>query len=279
MDCTVLNLGHARTIHRWGNEDISSPFMRVYYVRAGRALLHLPSGDQWATSGHMYLIPAYEPHAYECDPGFEFYYLFMIPNSREPHDIFNAYDFPYEVKTNTATQLLFENFCHLYPQLNLPTSTAVAFDHHQGYQEYAEAFNQMEDYERLQLQGMVDIIISYFLKHARPVGEMRDEKVALMIDFIHSNYQRQLTIEEVADHACVTSSYAIRRFRKLMGITPMQYVIRHKIRQAQNLLVGSRMSVSEVSQALGFQDASYFIRLFRKHIGYTPQEYREHLIG
>lgn len=278
-DFIVLNLGYAQTVHHWGNEDISSPFARIYFIKQGRAVLHLEKSDVEATPGHMYLIPTYMPHSYECDPGFGFYYLFVYQRLRESGNIFDLYEFPLEVNANEAARLLFENYCHLYPQLNLPTQDAVAFDRHPAYRDYAEAFGQMDFYKRLQLQGLVMILFSYFIKHARMREEAAEERMRRVLDYISQHISKPIDIEELADRACLTKSYLIRRFRQAMGITPLQYVQQKRIQQAQALLLSTNDSVADIAQATGFPDASYFIRVFHRHLGFTPQEYRRKLIG
>ncbi len=278
-DFIVLNLGYAQTVHHWGNEDISSPFARIYYIKQGRAILHLEHSDIEAVPGHMYLIPTYMPHSYECDPGFGFYYLFIYQRLRESSNIFDLYDFPFTVKANDGARLLFENYCNLYPQLNLPTNTALDFDRHPAYRDYAEAFGQMEFYERLQLQGLAMILFSYFIKHARLREEAADERTRHVLSYIRQHISQPISIEELADQACLTKSYLIRNFRKVMGVTPLQYVLQQKIQHAQSLLLGTDLSVSTIAQMVGFPDVSYFIRLFRQRLGFTPQEYRNKLIG
>ena len=83
----------------------------------------------------------------------------------------------------------------------------------------------------------------------------------------------------MASMVCLTESHLVKAFRKSLGITPLQYIIKKKIQHAQSLLLDTPMTVSEVARAIGMSDASYFIRLFKKNIGFTPQEYRERLIG
>ena len=278
-DFIVLNLGYAQTVHHWGNEDISSPFARIYFIKQGRAVLHMEHYDIEATPGHMYLIPTYMPHAYECDPGFGFYYLFIYQRLREKGNIFDLYEFPLEVNANEAARLLFDNYCNLYPQLNLPTRDASAFDRHPAYSDYAEAFGKMDFYEQLQLQGMVMILFSYFIKHAHLREEAADERTRIVLDYISQHISKPIDIEELADCACLTKSYLIRRFRMVMGITPMQYVQKKKIQQAQALLLSTTHSIAEVGVAVGIPDTSYFIRLFHRQLGFTPQEYRRRLIG
>ena len=279
MDFIVLNLGHAKTTHAWGNRDHSSPFVRLYYVKKGRAVLHLPQGDFEVTEGHMYLIQSYVPHSYECDPGFEFFYMFLFQRRYDTVNIFDQYDFPLEVKSNDATRLLFEGYCNLYPQLNLPFLSAEDFDNHPTFHAYAQAYMNMADYERLQLHGLVEIIVSYFVKHSTPQLFTKDERLSKVIKYIAENVQKPLSVEELADIACLTPSYLIRSFKKSFGITPLQYIIKKKIQHAQKLLLSTELPIQTIAAMAGFDDASYFIRLFKKNIGLTPQIYRENLIG
>jgi len=278
-DFIVLNLGHTQTVHKWTNEDISSPFVRMFYVKKGKAVMHLHDKDIILTPGHLYLLPSYTPHAYECDPEFEFYYLFVYQRKMEVTNIFDIYDFPYEVNSDHATQLLFENYCSLYPQLALPSRDAEAFLNHQAYRDYAQAYMQMVWYERMQLHGLVEILFSYFVKHATEKQMVGDHRIAKVLDYIQTNITNSISVEELADMACLTKSYLIRVFRQNLGMTPLQYVIRKKIQYAQTLLLDSEMPVQQVAKTVGFPDVSYFIRLFRKNLGFTPQEYRQRLIG
>lgn len=279
MDFIVLNLGHACTVNPWGHRDISSPFIRLYYIKQGRAVLHLPEGDMEVTAGHMYLIPSYVPHSYECEPGFDFYYLFVFQWLERGVSVFQTYDFPYQVRSNEATQLLFENYCNLYPQLNLPSEDAAKFDAHPSYREYVQAYMQMAHYERLQLHGLVEILFSYFVKQAKLRAVMSDVRMAGLMKYVQEHMEDPLSTEELARHACVTKCHLIRMFRSSLGVTPLRYITQCKVQHAQTLLLRTDLSVKQVGEAVGFKDISYFIRLFRRQLGFTPQEYREKLIG
>lgn len=278
-DFVVLNLGYAQTRHHWGHRDISSPFARLYYVKEGRAVLHLAQGDVEATPGHMYLVPAYVPHSYDCDPGFHFYYLFVIQWLERGVSVFQTYDFPIEVRSNEATQLLFDNYCHLYPQLNLPSQDAALFDTHPSYRQYVQAYLQMPHYERLQLHGLVEILFSYFVKHAKPRALMSDQRITELMRYVQTHIAEPLSTEYLAQRACVTKCHLIRLFRSSLGITPLHYVTRCKVQRAQTLLLRTDLSVRQVGEAVGFRDVSYFIRIFRRQLGFTPLEYRDKLIG
>ena len=193
--------------------------------------------------------------------------------------MFDIYDFPIEVKSNEAANLLFENYCSLYPQLNLPSRDATEFANHQSYRDYAMAYMKMPFYERMQLHGLVEILFSYFMKHAKQKSVVKDSRIAELLNYIQQHISDVITIDDLADKACLTKSHLIRSFSRTMGITPLQYILRKKIQHAQSLLLSTDMTVNRISEATGFNDVSYFIRLFKKNIGFTPQEYREKLIG
>ena len=279
MDFIVLNLGYAKTVNHWGHCDISSPFIRLYYIRKGRAVLHLQDRDIEATEGHMYLIPSYVPHSYECEPGMEFYYLFVFQWLQRGVNMFQAYEFPFQVQSNEATQLLFENYCHLYPQLNLPSEDAAQFEAHPSYREYVQTYMKMAHYERLQLHGLVEILFSYFIKQARPRAVMNDGRMAELMQYVQEKMAFPLSTEELAQKACITKCHLIRLFHSALGMTPLQYVTQCKVRHAQMLLLKTDLSVRQVGEAVGIKDVSYFIRLFRRQLGCTPHEYKDKLIG
>ena len=64
-------------------------------------------------------------------------------------------------------------------------------------------------------------------------------------------------------------------FRNSVGVTPHQYVIRERVREATRLLAARRMSVAEVALTLGFSSQSHFTEIFQKAIGTTPKRYQQ----
>lgn len=275
----ILNLGFARTRHRWQGHDISSPFLRLFCVQQGRAVLHFRDRDVETLPGHLYLIPAYEPHSYDCEAGFAFYYLFVFLLPQERTSLFDRYELPIEVSANHAARLLFQNYCMLYPQLNLPSRSADEFLNHRAYRDYVQAFMVMPHFERMQLRGLAEILLSYFVKHGRERAQLYDSRIAPILEYIQQHLHVPISVEQLADMACLTKSYFIRRFRQVVGITPIQYVQKRKVQHAQKLLLESEKNIGQIAAEVGFADTAYFIRIFKSHIGYTPQEYRVRLIG
>lgn len=273
----VLNAGYAQIKQRWGGSGCSSPFARLYFVKKGTGELHLPGKDIKMMPGFMYLIPSFVEHSFVCEEGFEFYYLFVYEKYGEQTDIFDIYSFPFEVEANHAIDLLFENYCNYYPELNLPVSSAEDFYSHPGYREYVLRYTRMDRFEKMQLQGFCWIVASFFMKHAHKRLAELDDRVLKAVAYIKDNVEKEITLDALAELACVTKSHLGRMFRDSLGISPLQMVIRTKIQCAQRLLMTTSMSVALIAAEVGFKDVSYFIRIFKRNIGFTPQDYRESL--
>jgi AraC family transcriptional regulator len=75
---------------------------------------------------------------------------------------------------------------------------------------------------------------------------------------------------ELAAIAHVSRFHFTRLFKRSTGLTPMAYVERSRIRQAQDLLRMAELPLSEVALVVGFADQSHFTRRFHRHVGCTP---------
>lgn len=277
INVCVLNVGFTRTEKQFGGKELSSPFARVYYFKAGKAVIHLPDRDIDAKPGFIYLVPSFMPHSYMCEAGSEFYYLFVYERYGKQSGVFDIYSFPYEVEANSAIDLLFENYCNFYPELNLPYNSEADFYSHPSYFDYVVRYSQMDRFEKMQLLGFIWIVASFFMKHSSErLGKM-DERLMKVMRYVNENISKEITSDELAELACVTKSHLGRLFRESLGTSPLQYVIHNRVKCAQRLLMTTDYSINRIAMEVGYADVSYFIRVFRKTIGVTPQEYRNNL--
>lgn len=277
VDVCVLNAGFASVANNWSGTGLSSPFARIYYIKSGKATIQLPDTELTVKPGFMYMVPSYMPHSLMCEAGLEFYYLFIYERYGRQSDIFDIYSFPYEVEANEAIDLLFVNYCNYYPELNLPYQSAEDFYSHPAYQEYAIRYFNMDRFEKMQLQGFVWIVASFFMKHAHKRLSEIDSRLKKVMYYVKSNMASELTLDALAEMACVTKAHLGRLFRETLGTSPVQFILRTRIQSAQQLLVTTNYSINTIAHEVGFNDASYFIRTFKQKLGFTPQEYRDRL--
>lgn len=91
---------------------------------------------------------------------------------------------------------------------------------------------------------------------------------------IRDTMDEPVTLQALADIAGLSLSRLKSWFREEMGSTPLDYVLRRKIKAAKQLLRKPGPSVASIAYETGFQSAQYFATVFRKYTGMTPGEYR-----
>lgn len=82
------------------------------------------------------------------------------------------------------------------------------------------------------------------------------------------------TIDELARVAGMSRTAYVKRFRRELGTSPRQFILRDRLRTARRLLISTDMPVVAVSEECGFFDLSHFVKAFRRECGMSPTEYR-----
>lgn len=95
------------------------------------------------------------------------------------------------------------------------------------------------------------------------------------IDYIYDHLHDELTLSVLSEYVGLNQSYLSKLFSKETGMSIKAFVIRERVRTAENLLKNSDFSCLDISLALGFSSQSAFISTFKKQIGMTPKKYRE----
>ena len=67
----------------------------------------------------------------------------------------------------------------------------------------------------------------------------------------------------------------IHSFKDIMKVTPMQYILSLRISAAKNYLEKTDKNITEIADAIGYDNPLYFGRLFSKHVGCSPSEYKK----
>ncbi|MEU2083423.1 helix-turn-helix domain-containing protein [Streptomyces albus] len=95
-----------------------------------------------------------------------------------------------------------------------------------------------------------------------------------LLDWLRENLGRDLTLSDIAAHAGMSTRTLIRRFRDQTGTTPLQWLHRARIRQAQHLLETTQHSVERIAAQVGFGSSTAFRDRFKRTTGVSPNAYR-----
>lgn len=122
---------------------------------------------------------------------------------------------------------------------------------------------------------MYDILanISTFYRDKK-IGETKFSIISKGIAYLENDNEQAMSIKEIAAMCNVSEIYFRRLFKEYSGLSPVEYRISSKIKKAKNFLKYENMSISEISDYLGFVDTAYFTKQFKAKTGMTPSEYK-----
>ena len=130
------------------------------------------------------------------------------------------------------------------------------------------------------LPELLFLIFSDALRFIREADEKKGESEKYTdsaCDFIQNNYQRNISVDDVAHSVNLSKNYLIRLFKKELSTTPNRYILETRLYHSRLLLTQTRESVKNIGLSCGFATPSYFIKCYRERFGETPLEYRAKL--
>lgn len=133
-------------------------------------------------------------------------------------------------------------------------------------------------WELLALSGLYDFYGTVVQQNYRKtpldsVSFQRLRQIKLALEHIEQNFQKQITLEQLAQVAGLSPKYFCRYFKSILQKTPIDYLNHYRIVRARQFLEHNQMSIMEVATACSYHDLSYFVRCFKKYTGITPNQY------
>jgi AraC family transcriptional regulator len=95
-----------------------------------------------------------------------------------------------------------------------------------------------------------------------------------VLDYIEQNVHREISVQELADIACLSAFHFTRMFTAAMGTPPARFVSQQRLESAKSMLVGGKLPLSQIALNSRFSSQASFNRAFRRATGMTPGEYQ-----
>ena len=129
------------------------------------------------------------------------------------------------------------------------------------------------------LIGHTYLFLDYLLRSVEHLpsetpNRLQDFYIREAVDFIKGNYQREISVEDIARQTGLNRSYFGKVFKLATGKSPQQYLIGYRMTKAAELLKLTSMPIGEVASAVGYPNQLHFSRAFKGAYGISPRDWR-----
>jgi AraC-like DNA-binding protein len=101
------------------------------------------------------------------------------------------------------------------------------------------------------------------------------ELIEIAENYIHTNFERNISLGDIAKYVFLSPSYFTRAFKEETGMSPINYLIKVRINRARELLEDTGLKISDIALSVGFSNQQRFNEMFKKYTNYTPLQYRK----
>lgn len=102
-----------------------------------------------------------------------------------------------------------------------------------------------------------------------------EDRVQIILNYIHTNYSKNITLDDLASAANVSKSEVLRCFKTIIKTSPIKYLKIFRLQNAAHMLKNTTHSIQTIFELCGFDDNSYFSKSFKEIYHCSPREYRE----
>lgn len=225
------------------------------YTLSGSGTITDPTGTHILTAGQLVYIPKGTPVHFQADGKDPFKKLFLQmtgtvwPSWRTqfalPKDSILVRPCPVEMQ--------------MWEIANLLRTTTPA--------------NVLENMRRISVT-VYDILSRFRQEETFGITEEKDTLPFQIRRSLEEHMYHEISVKDIAARLYITDSHCIRIFKKQFGITPMQYLTKIRMEQAQILLRETSIPIGEIARKLCFYDSQHFSTAFRQYTTLSPSEFR-----
>lgn len=274
---SMIYTGFKRVENWWNYKNVISPFYRLYYIEKGNGKVYINNMIYELTPGTLFLIPKFTFHSYQCDDYMDHYYICFFDDLAGNIGIADPSLMNLQVDASPIDSYLIKRYLDLNPDKSLPVADPQRYDNNRSIYEPCEQNLGFNTAQSIESNGMLLQLFSRFvtdacLKKASMNG--LNKKLDIVVQYVNKNLDKHISVVDLADLIFLTPDHFAKIFKKVMGMSPCEYIQMKRIERAQALLITSNMNIMEIAENVGVCSPSQFTRLFTKIARCSPKEYR-----
>lgn len=230
--------------------------------------------------GDIFIIPPNVRHGYLGEKGFDVFHILIHQRFIDKHSAdFHALDSYYD---------LFRAEPIMRAKTSMPLHLRLSDE---TFAKVRALLSQMEEYPDNSLasdciarSGLTMVLIPMLCKaYSELENRSEDNKKMLRADEcfmkaiskIHESYKENLTVEDLAKIANLSRSAFVKRFTEICKLPPSDYLTNKRLEAAENLLINTSLSITDIAYETGFYDASHLNKAFKAKWNLSPSAFRK----
>lgn len=253
--CLSVNHCGAHVVHPGYSNTGCVPYFLIHYVISGCGMYDNGSQVFYLKSGDVFLIKPGEHFYYrsDMDDPWTYYFVGFYGTEAEALLINTGLFSNYVINYRNNELLKKYMFCMCFEtEKNSSRDCAIL-----GY--LYLIFSCLTDYNKLD------------------INERNQKLVNQAIGYINKHFSEDIKIDDLAQNMWITRSYLYRLFMKYLNMSPKDYLIEVRLSNASSQLRETKLTIADISNAVGFKNVEHFSRLFKKKFGKSPNLMRKYL--
>lgn len=222
----------------------------IMLILDGECDLNLNGQQLHAKKGCITLIDCYAPHQYGSSCGWKALWLhFNGPMARKYYNYLSQ---------KYGNMMISSEFYTIYHEMK----------------EILEIFKSGSKINEIYISQKLNYILNKLIDSGPEPALISSAPVKAAIAYMNEHFAEPLTLNNLAEKACLSPFYFTRIFSRETGMTPYQYLISTRISAAKFMLKSTSFSIKEIGYMCGFSNVSSFCSAFKKWETQTPGSYR-----
>ncbi len=265
----IANIHYFEFTKEYHTFNDAHSFCELLYVDKGSVMVEAENYSGTLQGGHLLIHRPNEKHSLKCPDdtcsnviiiGFECDCTALASFARLPINLAQGHK-------KMLSEIMKEGMNVYAPPYDIPNTPEMT-----KRAVYPFAADQML---KINLEAfLIALVREYGKKSARANNAtLPDGKLAEIYNYIHEHYTEKITLDDICFLFATNKTSLCCKFKSEYGITVLNYIHKLKIETAKVLIREQKLSITEISESLGFGSIHYFCKLFKKHTDLSPKEY------
>ncbi len=265
----------------WEIEERVNFDYQLLYVRSGKVQITIEDESYLGVQGDIFLIRPRQRHSIKMVDDFyleETHIHFDLCYDEDSQDLPLSFEPLSEIPEEK--QKLFREDLLIIDGLELPVYFRI--NNYKYFEDLLSSIvkdhKERLPYYELVVKGQFIRLLAFLMKEIyysnQAAYQEKDKEVRQIQDYIVRNVNREITLDELAEHFNISKYYMLRLFKQYIGMTPIRYHQSVRLEMVKHRIMETGQSLTSIAEEFGFSSINSMSRAFKKIEKIAPSHYR-----